>query len=1051
MSFQRALTGENSIYATVNLNTNVCANSVSTVYLSATNASFTNITTNTWTTGNVSTPNVIATNGYFSTLNISTLNLSTYTVSTITASNIYTSNLSASYIDVINISTLQTINGSTNLRIQNNGGLIVKDRDTSDPSVIQLNYASTPSIETYGLYLEANKAYGRIGSGENCSLQFYADTVKQLENTSTTGWTFYSSINTSYRVNVSNLSVSNISSTNFNTSFITTFNISSNYISIATTCTSYAYVSALAVWDTYFNLSRDVYGDPYVLATERKGTYQTKPSMVKDGENVSYFVTTFNGGGITPFTVGVSGISTSNITNKGNVSTSTFNSSYSYIWRAYSSELHSEIMNVSGEGGLIYRYGGVTIMNNEYVSNISSTKPIMLNEGFRIDQYMFNVSNGSTALFFDKNNICAKNSCLYVSYVSAVNSNISNISNTNLSTTNVSVTTLTGTTITGSTVNGTTGNFSTFNASTFSLTNLSLTNSSVVNETVSTIATSQLNISKGATNYGQFAYLGGGILALTADGTNSNILSLNIGGNAKLAINSAGVSLYSPIYCSTGNICNMSIQNISGNAISMNTVTGANVSSTNLSVTTIKGSTIAINATTVNSGATLNVSVLNCSSSNIITTLPTSASFSTINSSNISVNSISADDLTVAFGFTVDNEVVNQELTILDTLAFRSGTGAGTLAGTIYRDTSTSYIGLQINDTTKYFGYSFQNSTGSNIATMNVNTSRFSVSNISATNISTTTITATNVSTTTISCSELQSTNTGNSFNLLTNNTGNLNIGGTGSINLNTGSTGKCIMAKNGNYGIEAGINTNVAYTDYRSSNNANDYDVRFISVGGTSVDGQGDMTIYASSYTVNAPTTIATFNSTSTNVSNISVSNMSISTALTLECDRRSTWNTSNLIKCSTQLGSYYGPDIKVSTNKTGGSITYMFAPAPANISLSTVPVGLYLVTANAHFKSTGNFNATITAADIGICYGTTYAFTVANTSGKRISCLTYGNLNTSGTINEYWPCSFSSVFNMSATGNYLGVYQSATASGAPTQGTLYYEITSMTITKIA
>lgn len=113
MSFNRPLTGQSQIYATVALNTNVCANSVSTVYLSATNASFVNITTNTWTAGNVSTPNVIATDGYFSNLYISTQTVSTLNACSSNFSNVYASNASITNLSTTNLSNASTISTST--------------------------------------------------------------------------------------------------------------------------------------------------------------------------------------------------------------------------------------------------------------------------------------------------------------------------------------------------------------------------------------------------------------------------------------------------------------------------------------------------------------------------------------------------------------------------------------------------------------------------------------------------------------------------------------------------------------------------------------------------------------------------------------------------------------------------------------------------------------------------------------------------------------------------------------------------------------------------
>lgn len=218
MSFQRSLTGESAIYANVMLNTNVCANSVSTVNLSATNASFTNITTNTWTAGNVSTPNVIATDGY-----ISNLYMSNFNASFAYMSNLSVSNISVDYISLttrISAPTIEDVgvikNTNSSMYLYSSGGIIVRGWNQSDAGSLNLYYASTPTIDAYGMNLEVAKeqgttrGYSRITAGENLSFQVYADTQLQLENTSLSGWRYYSSLNSSYLVNLSYASIKNI-------------------------------------------------------------------------------------------------------------------------------------------------------------------------------------------------------------------------------------------------------------------------------------------------------------------------------------------------------------------------------------------------------------------------------------------------------------------------------------------------------------------------------------------------------------------------------------------------------------------------------------------------------------------------------------------------------------------------------------------------------------------------------------------------------------------------------------------------------------------------
>lgn len=479
MSFQRDLTGSSNLYANIILNTNICASSVSTINLSATNASFTNITTNTWTTGNVSTPNVIATNGYFSnlyistqsasTLNTSTLNIcnlyasnssitnlstSYINTSTITAyitnqstanvclvatSNVYSSynfldnasisilnssqayisNLSGTYASFVNVS-MRTITGVSELRVQNNGGMTIVDRDSSDPAVLTFNYTSYVSslnTELTGLTIETNKGYGKIAAGLNCSLQFYADSVIQAENTSTTGWNLYSSLNSSYKVNFSNLSVSTLSASSFAVTNLSVSSVSAFSVSVASVCASYAYISYIAALSTFYNLSRDAFGDLYVVSQTYNTSYKTKPAIQSDGTNASYFVYSFDQGTYTPMSIGVSGVSVSNLQVLYNISAETINVCDIYPNHVYGiNGVYGETL-FTRDNVTFLKSNNTTLLDSIQVVN-QSTKPKSVHQGWLIDQYEFNVSDGSTALFFDKNNICALNSCLYVSNIS---------------------------------------------------------------------------------------------------------------------------------------------------------------------------------------------------------------------------------------------------------------------------------------------------------------------------------------------------------------------------------------------------------------------------------------------------------------------------------------------------------------------------------------------------------------------------------------------------------------------------------------------------------
>jgi hypothetical protein len=178
---------------------------------------------------------------------------------------------------------------------------------------------------------------------------------------------------------------------------------------------------------------------------------------------------------------------------------------------------------------------------------------------------------------------------------------------------------------------------------------------------------------------------------------------------------------------------------------------------------------------------------------------------------------------------------------------------------------------------------------------------------------------------------------------------------------------------------------------------------------------------------------------------------NISIQTAgdLIFECDRRSTWNTSGIIASSTQLGSYYQQTASSSTTKTNTGQTFVFSPVNANTSLTTVPVGLYLVSATGYARTAGGYNASITAFNIGTCYGGTYNFTSATTT--RVAFQALAAMNTSGTTDQYWTIGFTGIVNMSATGNYIGAFASITAAQAATTGSIFLVISNCTVVKIA
>ena len=1124
----------NGYFSNLNISTqsvstlNVCTINSTNIYTS--NASITNLSTSFINAStirayitNTSTQNVclVATSTLYSSYNyldnasITYLSASALTLNTLNSSNIYLenasiTNLSAEDIsvdginccfvetysirsqyaqieqtlNVSNISYLKLINSANILRIQNNGGIIVKDRDTSDPALIQLNYASTPSIETYGLYLEANKsgtnAYGRIGAGLNASLQFYADTVIQAESTSTSGWNFYNNINSSYQTNLSNINVSNLSATVFNTSNFQAFNVSGYYVSGQIGYMSVLYTSTVANYGFYINLSRDAFGDPYQTVTMKNNDINSsKPAFNIDGQNVSFLRFSFDDNTYEPMQINYSTVYVSNLSCVGNISTSQI-----YASQIYTS--NTSFLNMSFGTGTGTTLSTSTL--NASTINISTIKPTNIsvtnlsvttiasisslavsrinfckgatNYGY-IDAaanllYDLNVTNATIASFayggnvkfaYNTNSVSMYTSLFgtraYFSNLSVSNLSVStlttttfnpttintttvNVSNLNNSTANISNASLfniIGNTITVSTSvlnsNGTFNisvlncsssnislpanvNFSTINACSANICNISITSASIDDLTVeyglleycfvnsectildaltfssgpfSTVGTMYRDTStsyialqiNNASQYNGYAFQNSNGDNLATMNINTSRFTVENASFSNVSISSLTVSTLttstfnpttintttvnvSNLNNSTANISNASLFNIIGNTITVSTsvlnsngtfnISVLNCSSSNISLPAnvnfstinacsanisnaslfnIIGNTITVSTSVLNSNGTFNISVLNCSSSNISALLPANVNFSTINACsanicNISITSASIDDLTVGYGFTVDNIFVNTECSILDALTLRSGTGSGTTWGTIYKDTSTSYLALQTNTTTKYFGYAFQDVIGTNIATINTNTSRLTVSNISTTNISST---------------------------------------------------------------------------------------------------------------------------------------NVTISSGLTVDGNIRSNWNTSDLIKNSTQIGSFYDTTTAMTVTKTDTGQTFVFGPQNSNTSLSTLPVGLYLVSGSFRLKTNAAYRASITTANCGICWGSTYNFGSGNTS--REAYQTLGAINTSGTTNETWTMSLTGVVNMSLTNRYIGVYVAATANQAAAVGSITIAIDNVTVVKIA
>ena len=941
MSFNRPLTGQSQIYATVALNTNVCSNSVSTVYLSATYASFATITTNAWTTGNISTPNVIATNGYFSDLYITTQTVNTLNVSVMNGCNVYASNASvtnlstsfinastlrayitnasttntclvatstvyssynyldyasianlsgtlittpninASYISAISISPLQTINGATTLRIQNNGGIVVKDRDTSDPALIQLNYASNPSIETYRLYLEANKAYGRIGAGENCSLQFYADTVLQAENTSITGWRLYNTLNTSYRVNVSNLSVSNMSAMNFNVSTFTA----------------------------------------------------------------------------------------SNIICSGNTSNFSSNTSYLYAWRGYCSDLNTTDL-LTTQGSVVhygqYSSNNASIYMTQAVLNQNTSNPQMAYRGFRIDEYRFSVSDGSPVLFFNKSGVSAPDSTLYISNISTSNVSTITISSTSIYTSNLSVSNLNGTIVNGTTVNGTTINASSLYASNFIPTNFSTTNMSVVLESASVLNASEIYIKKGNNVYGALVASTGYLNLYAAD--NASNIEFSIEANTKMIINSNSVSLYSAsLY---GNKAYFSTMNAS--FLNTSYFNPASISTATIAVSTLTADTI--NISTLNpssiSTATINVSTLNASTLNIPSLITSILTASSLTASTITADTIPTINSTSAFitNISVSNASVSGRITTTN-ICSTAISATGRITGDTIRGqtwiisggnlSGLDVFGLTMNTCNVYVSLQVNASTGScrSLTNASTNSSWLNASNASITTVQSTTVNTGTLNASTLSVSTFSPTNIS---------TTNLSVSSTQTVSLIY--TSQVIIRKNTTmYGGVASTTGNINF--YSDGTNASNLQ---LSIGANSkmIINSNSVSIYSASLfgnkayfsTMNASTfSVSTFNPASIATTTIDVSTMNASNfnasnfnpaLINTSTINASSGNISN-ISVSTIIGSTINVSADI-VNSAGTFNISVLNCSSTNI-ITTLP-------ADANFSSVSVSNISIT-----------------------------------------------------------------------------------------
>lgn len=919
MSFQKDLTGSSNLYANVILNTNVCASSVSTTNLSATNASFTNITTNTWTTGNVSTPNVIATNAYFSNLTVSTLN----NISNIITSNLSTSNLSATYVSVATRISAPVIEGvqvlkntNTSMYLYSSGGFLVRGWNQSDPASLGLYYASTPVEDMFGMNFEVAKiqgttrGYSRITVGQNLSFQIIADTVPQLENTSTTGWKFYSSINSSGRANISNvysssMYTSTINVSTVNASNMSIFNFSAEQL-YATFINDVSEITSLGAGMKIFspnliirnltNAATDVlYNYDDATFTEVNGykfTVGYTSGVVANVSNLSY---NFMNSGVSQLQntslgwtyfkpINISNIYSSNASIKNLDCNTLFR--YTSAFGTYLQADYSSIFYLSNTVGNISALTGVSAVytciycSNLSVSNISIAGSINVN----------NLSIGNrleVANSIDTSNIYA--STMYASNIDVLNridakkvvltinldtpiANVSDLRVSNISGINVSVSAITTSTMSASSITVDNIVLSGINVSNISVSYISgfwQTNSSL-QATDSWFA----NISAtGITTVSYFSAKLANISNLSVSNALLNNASINeqdIGYRQYFTQGIGGTDIAEVYGDSYGMWYNIIKPNSYTHRFQHNDVDLLIIGNT--SVTAYQP----FYASTANF-STLNVS--NTSITNLSTTLIS-------NSSRISASSISVSNMSIATKLTVANVSITSEL---------SGTFNTTATGTLqYTSIYASYLvangafgvsARNICSVSSYISYvSVSNLSGGTLQATTANFSTLNVSSFALTSVSLTNLSvSTKATITSISCSEISTSQIvfgnlslyGYIDKLGTSMTIN-SQGGTNAILLSTLGTTRMDIA-------QTGIRSYVSF--FVSRGNFSVLNVSTFNPASITTTTVTASTINASTLSVSTfnPATIttttitaSTINASSSNICNISVSNLS-------------------------------------------------------------------------------------------------------------------------------------------------------------------------------
>jgi hypothetical protein len=165
------------------------------------------------------------------------------------------------------------------------------------------------------------------------------------------------------------------------------------------------------------------------------------------------------------------------------------------------------------------------------------------------------------------------------------------------------------------------------------------------------------------------------------------------------------------------------------------------------------------------------------------------------------------------------------------------------------------------------------------------------------------------------------------------------------------------------------------------------------------------------------------------------------------------STWNTSGIIPYSTQLGSYYYTNTVQSVNKNSSGSIYAFSPtnSAVNVSMETLPVGLYIVAVNGLIESYSGYDGTVSFT-LGYATSTSLPMTQGNTNTTRTILIqdNGGELFTAP-ASKILPISATGIVNITTTGQYLAAYGSLALSGTITTGSVDLRLRSAYVAKIA